>query len=741
MVERAGVRAVVSPGDAAGEVTVVAANAPDPDLPAELDPVYVMFTSGSTGDPKGVVVGARSIIRLVCDTDYVGLGQGDVVAHLSNTAFDAATFEIWGPLLNGATIAVIDQDTLLSPQQFAETLRRTGVTTVFVTTAWFNVIAREAPDAFATVRDVLFGGERCDAAAVRRILEAGRPQRLLHVYGPTETTTFASWYEVESVPPHAETLPIGGPIANTTLYVLDAWGVPVPPGLVGELHIGGPGVAIGYLGDPAETRRRFIPDPFGDDPWSRLYATGDLVRFREDGVIEFVGRIDRQVKLRGFRIEPGEVEHALRRHPAVADAVVRLVDVDGPALAAWALVPRGDAGERELRAHLASLVPGYMMPAVIAPVRELPIDPNGKIDVAALPPPVLQPEGAPVRSDDEARIVAAFERVLGVSGVGRTDSFFDLGGHSISAVELISALETAFGLRIPVSTLFATPTPAGLAAGLASGRLGTLEEPLVPMGGGGDLPPLFIFHHPSGTVLAYEPLVRHVGHAGPVYGVQATGVDGTVTPHGTIEEAAEDYARLLIGVAPTGPLQLAGHSLGGLLAWETAAKLVEAGRRVSMLALLDTKYPYATHREALRRMGLSPAAAATRSGYRALRRIAGDVRWGAQIAWYTFRSEPLPAELARIRLVRAASRAFERYRPRRLECRVTYFLATGSADADAREVERRWGGICEEIEIVPVPGTHTGPDSLLTEPHVAVVGRLLGQRLAHRDTDEATRRW
>jgi surfactin family lipopeptide synthetase A len=738
MLEAAGVRLVVREGAGRDGIALVNTGLEPRPLEGALDAAYVMFTSGSTGEPKGVIVGQRSVIRLACNTDYVSLGPGDVVAHLSNTAFDAATFEIWAPLLSGGTVVVIDQDTLLSPIRFAAVLRTHEVTTLFVTTAWFNVIAHEVPDAFASVRDVLFGGERCNPSAVRRVLASGRPERLVHVYGPTETTTFASWFEVEGVDPGAETIPIGGPIANTTLYVLDAWGAPLPPLLAGELHVGGPGVALGYVGDATETQRRFIADPFGKDPWGRLYKTGDLVRLDEDGAIEFIGRVDRQVKLRGFRIEPEDVEHALRRHPAVVDAIVRLVGDDDPELVAWVLTPDADVDERRLRAHLDSLLPGYMVPAAILPLREFPINPNGKVDTRSLPAPRLRPVGTPTSTETESRLAAEFGRVLGIDGVGRTDSFFDLGGHSIRAVELVSAIESEFGVRLPVSALFESPTPADLANRIGTGRLGRPEEPLVQMASGGAGPPLFIFHHPSGTVLAYEPLVRHLVSDGPVYGVQALGVDGAASPRRTIEEMAQDYAALLMEVAPTGPLRLAGHSLGGLLAWETAATLRASGRDVALLALLDTKYPYATHREALRHMGHSATGAVLRATYRSARRVAGRVRWGSRFAWYAARREPLPAELARIRLVQTASLAFDRYQPGPLDARVVYFLATSGRDSDAVDIRERWGSLCDGIEIVPVPGTHTGPDSLLAEPHVAVLAAALNERIV--PAREAARR-
>jgi len=301
---------------------------------------YVVYTSGSTGRPKGVEVPHRAVARLVIGTDFARLGPDDRVAQLANPGFDAATWEVWGALLNGGTLLVIDRDASLSPASLVDALREGGATALFLTTALFNGVAREAPDGFRTVRHVVFGGEAADPEAVRSVLEAGPPARLLNGYGPTENTTFSTWHLVDAVPPGAATVPIGRAVANSTAYLLDAAMRPVPPGLPGELYVGGDGVATGYLRRPRLTAERFVPDPFGAAPGARLYRTGDRMRARDDGALEFLGRMDQQVKIRGFRVEPGEIEAALREHPRVADAVV---------------VPREDApGERRLVAYVVA---------------------------------------------------------------------------------------------------------------------------------------------------------------------------------------------------------------------------------------------------------------------------------------------------------------------------------------------------------------------------------------------------
>src|SRR5215213_308635 len=304
-------------GDAIGRQSTL-----DPDGGARPDnAAYVIYTSGSTGRPKGITIVHRGITRLVCDSDYVRLSTSDAVAQASNASFDAATFEVWGALVNGARLVGVPREAALSPQGLARLIRERGVSVMFLTTALFNQTARECADAFSPMRAVLFGGEAVDPESVRQVLEAGGPRQLLHVYGPTECTTFATWHEVREAGGGATTVPIGGPIANTTAYVLDATMRPVPVGVCGELYVGGDGLARGYLDRPSLTAERFVPHPFGVEPGARLYKTGDVVRYDAGGRVEFVGRADEQVKVRGFRVELGEIEAVLSAHESVREAV------------------------------------------------------------------------------------------------------------------------------------------------------------------------------------------------------------------------------------------------------------------------------------------------------------------------------------------------------------------------------------------------------------------------------------
>jgi amino acid adenylation domain-containing protein len=444
----------------------------DSALPVAVDPdnlAYLVYTSGSTGKPKGVMVQHRAVVRLVRNTDYVQVKAGERVAQASNTSFDAATFEIWGALLNGGTVVGVDRDVALDPDAFVSSLRETHVDTLFLTTALFNAVARQNPEGFGTLTSVLFGGEAVDPALVRRVAESGMaPERLLHVYGPTEVTTYSTWQHVESVDDDAATVPIGRGIANTTVYVLDAHLEPVPVVVPGELYLGGPGVARGYWMRPALTADRFVPDAFSATPGARLYRTGDRVRWNARGEIEFLGRVDHQVKIRGFRIEPGEVEAVLVRHPLVRQAAV-VVQGEGAErrLAAYAVAEDGaELTPSLLKEYLRQGLPEHMVPSGIAVLPSLPLNPNGKVDRRALPALEAAERAARVapRTPAEETLCAIWSEVLGVDRVGVEDDFFELGGHSLLATQVVSRVRAALGVELPLRTLFDAPTVAALAA-------------------------------------------------------------------------------------------------------------------------------------------------------------------------------------------------------------------------------------------------------------------------------------
>ena len=428
---------------------------------------YVIYTSGSTGTPKGVEVAHRAVLRLVLNTDYVQLRPTDRVAQAATISFDASTFEVWGALLNGATVVVLDKEITLEPERFAAALNAQRISALFLTTALFNQLVQTDAAVFAPVGTVLFGGEAVDPRWVRAVLENGPPERLLHVYGPTEVTTFSTWQLVTKVADDATTVPIGRPIANTQAYVLDESLQLTPVGVNGELYLGGDGLARGYLNRAELTAERFVPHPYARRAGERLYRTGDVVRHLADGAIEFVGRRDSQVKLRGFRIELSEIETVLSQYPAVRE-VVAIIREPQPGKKQLVAYVAGEASATELRRYLKEKLPEYMAPQAIVKLESLPLTANGKVDRQALPAPeqvrdeAAEGNVAP-RTAEEELLANIWAEVLEVERVSVHDNFFALGGHSLLATQVVSRVRALFRIELPLRALFDTATLAELA--------------------------------------------------------------------------------------------------------------------------------------------------------------------------------------------------------------------------------------------------------------------------------------
>ncbi|HEV7376653.1 MAG TPA: amino acid adenylation domain-containing protein, partial [Pyrinomonadaceae bacterium] len=429
------------------------------------NPAYVIYTSGSTGTPKGVVVTHSAVARTVCNTNYIKLEPLDRVAQASNSSFDAATFEIWGALLHGATLVVIPKEVLISPRHLAEQIRELGISVMFLPTALFNQVAGEVPGAFSSLRCLLFGGEAVDPRSVREVLKSEPPQRLVHVYGPTESTTYALWHQVENLSAEATTVAIGRPLSNTQIFLLDEYQQPVPVGVSGELYIGGDGLARGYLNRPSLTAERFIPNPFTSEPGKRLYRTGDEARFLANAEIEFLGRRDEQVKIRGYRIELGEIEAQLREDREVREAVVMArEDMGGEKrLVAYVVADQGNGfSVSELRRLLGERLPEYMLPSAFVLLEQLPLTANGKVDRGALPEPSQHHEAAsiyvPPRTELERLIAATWQEVFRVEKLSVHSNFFDLGGHSLTLVRVHSMLRNRLHKEISMIDMFRYPT-------------------------------------------------------------------------------------------------------------------------------------------------------------------------------------------------------------------------------------------------------------------------------------------
>ncbi|MCA1821123.1 MAG: amino acid adenylation domain-containing protein, partial [Pseudonocardia sp.] len=456
----------------------------EPDVAVDPDQLaYVMYTSGSTGTPKGVAVRHKDVVALAFDRRYQGSAHKRVLLH-SPQAFDASTYELWVPLLRGGQVVVAPPGDL-DAVSLREVTADHGVTGLWLTAGLFRLIAQDAPDCLAGVREVWTGGDVVSASAVRRVLDACPDLVVVDGYGPTETTTFATSYPMSASEPVPDTVPIGRPLDNMQVYVLDGHLRPVPIGVRGELYIAGAGLARGYFNQPGLTAERFVANPF-NEPGSRMYRTGDVVRWKRDGNVEFVGRTDEQVKIRGFRIEPGEVEAVLCRHPEITESVVIAQNNAGQnRLVAYAVITPECAALRttDLRKFLLQTLPDYMVPSVFVTLDKLPLSANGKVDRQALPAPAAQSEpefghvqpSTPVEKD----LVDIWGDVLGLDRVGVHDNFFELGGDSILSIQVVSRARKA-GFLFTTKDLFTHQTVASLASVVTTTERGEAErQPVV----------------------------------------------------------------------------------------------------------------------------------------------------------------------------------------------------------------------------------------------------------------------
>jgi aspartate racemase len=434
-----------------------------------------MYTSGSTGTPKGVAIPNRGIVRLVCDTDYVDISPTDVFLQASPVSFDASTFEIWGALLNGATLAMLPPGPI-SLQAISEAIEQEGVTILWLTTGLFNVMVDERLDDLKPVRQVLCGGEALSVPHVERALAGLPTTQLINGYGPTENTTFTCCYPIPRTDRFAFGVPIGVPIRGTYVRILDEKLQEVAPGTVGELVTGGLGLALGYWNRPELTAERFPADPFALDSGARIYRTGDLARCRQDGVLEFVGRRDGQVKVRGFRIELGEVETVLKSHGGVRDCAVVSPETSaaGRSLCAFVVARAGAAvTANELLTFLSARLPAHMVPTAWEFLPAMPLDANGKTDRAGLSRPrplCARQEALPPATQAERLIASIWGETLGVHSFGIDDSFFDVGGNSLLLAQVHDRLRARMGVSLPLADMFQFPSVRSLARRIEAER-------------------------------------------------------------------------------------------------------------------------------------------------------------------------------------------------------------------------------------------------------------------------------
>ena len=693
------------------------------------------------------------IVRLVLNTNYIQLDAGDVIAQASNASFDAATFEIWGALLNGARLAHITKGDLISSAVLADKIKQKDISVLFLTTALFNQLTREKPDLFRGLRYLLFGGELVEPHWVKEVLEKGKPQNILHVYGPTETVTFASWYEVNRVTDD-ESVPIGKPIGNTRIYILDEYGEPVPVGVAGELYIGGAGVARGYLNRPELTAERFLKDPFVADANARMYKTGDLGRRLPAGTIEFLGRDDLQVKIRGFRIELGEIAARLAEHEAVREAVVVAREEtpgDKRLAAYYTVIKQGEdgVGAEALRMHLSARLPEYMLPAAYVRLESLPLNPNGKLDRKALPAPEADAYSrrgyeAP-QGEIETLLAAIWAELLKLERVGRHDNFFELGGHSLLIQQVVNLLAQR-GKRILVADLFEYPTPKLLAGRIESGGDRASSDGAICIRKGGPESPLFLAHDGAGGIFYARELSQYLDPDIPVYGLPALSADEPQLR--TMEALAKRVVPMIRTIRPRGPYRLAGWSFGGLMAYEIARQLIGVGEEVEFLGLLDTPYTSLNWKAeryqdafddkkilmlAIERLGLGPlelgAGEEQRLAFTEFTSKSAAMDFDSLLAeaqrislmprhWMDLTATQVRRLLFRIHLLNLAAL---RYSAQYISIPVSLFLAEEECDTAPF---LGWSERLPENQIraIPTAGTHF---SMLHRPHIKALGQAL----------------
>jgi amino acid adenylation domain-containing protein len=673
------------------------------------DIAYVIYTSGSTGTPKGVLVTHRNVANhLAWRSSYFPVEPSDRCLQTASLSFDDSVWEILEPLSAGADLVLTRPRFEYDSTYLVKLMVDKRITVAcFVPSLLRAIIEAPQIEGCSSLRRLTTGGEGLSIALQQRVRERLPGAAFFNGYGTTEATIASVYWRCEETPGQT-VVPIGRPIANTQVYILDPCGQLVPPGVLGEIYIGGVGVARGYLDRPELTAERFVEDRFGPVAGAKLYRTGDMGRLRADGVFEFAGRVDDQVKIRGIRVELGDIEAALLDHPGVRSAAVVCNDTPtGKRLTAY-VVPRGSnpVPAADLRAFVRDRIPPALIPNRFESIASLPLTPSGKLDRRSLPT-LLAEDGQtnyiPPRTELESRLVGLWEGVLQARPIGIRDDFFELGGHSLSAVQVAAAIGKLLDRSLSPGLLFEAPTIDMLSSRLATAS--SSGAALVPLTEGNSGAPLFLIHHISGDITAYRDLAHHLGAGHTIYGVRVPELDTNEKPLDRIEAMAARYIVEIRAIQPKGPYLLGGHSAGAHIAFEMAQQLRTAGERVGLLAILE-----ADARRPGGRRGLTDEA---RFQLESIRRLPANQRatylWRKLTRWAESTPKKQSSDEGTKNAVwTAMERAVRAYRPRSYPGAITLFRAMDRSVTGTYSRTLGWGRLAQGgVRVIDVPGTHS----------------------------------
>jgi amino acid adenylation domain-containing protein len=672
------------------------------------DIAYVIYTSGSTGRPRGVLLKHLGLTHYNVNIGGIyGMTPGDRFLQFCSISFDASLEEIFTTWLHGATLVLKQPETPLAVPDFLKWVEEQRVTVLDLPTAYWHEWVHYLPELQEPLprdlRLVIVGGEKALGRSYAQWLSSiGNRVRWVNSYGPTEATVAATLFEPQyragdAIP---DAVPIGRPLPEIQIHLLDPSLQPVPAGVAGELHVGGVGVAQGYLNHPELTAQKFIPDPFSGISGARLYKTGDMARYSPSGEIEFLGRVDHQIKIRGFRIELGEIESFLARHPGVREvAVIAREDTPGDKrLIAYIVAVGREIETAQIRRYLQERLPDYMVPAEFVTLEAMPLTPNGKIDRRGLPEPKPTPAIEKAQTSDplEAQLVDIWQEVLRRKPIEVRDNFFELGGHSLLAARLMHRTGQVLGKPLPLALLFESPTIQQMAASLRRDGWSHHWSSLVPIQASGSRPPFFCVHGVGGNVLGFRELAARMAPDYPFYGLQSYGLDGTNPCHGRVEDMAAHYLREIRVVQASGPYHIGGFSFGGLVAYEMARQLREQGQEAGLVVLFDT-YPgnvaNGSASSLAKNMMGSPLDLLQRLPRAVWKRLRRNFRaWG------------VPELLVRVR--DSNKSAADHYVLRPYPEKVTLIRAREKSLRISDDPHAAWNNLAGHLEIQEIPGDH-----------------------------------